>query len=315
MTSKQTSPSLLVLAAGMGSRYGGLKQVDPVGPNGETLMDYSLHDARKAGFKRVVFLIRKEIHDTFHGQIGRKYTDTMEVEYAYQETDDLPDKINFSGQREKPWGTGHAVWCARHALDGRSFAVINADDFYGAATFEALINSMSQFNPSDSEGNTIKGSIVGYRLVETLSDHGSVSRGICKIIDNRLCSVEEWSNISNSINGIEGTDSSGESNKLCGDEIVSMNVWAFPPTIFSALSDGIIDFFKTSSDLMKDEYYLPFAVDNLIASDRAVFQAQLANSKWMGVTYREDKSNVSQSIGQMIANGDYPSCLFKKNPE
>ncbi len=314
MTSKPNF-SLLVLAAGMGSRYGGLKQVDPVGPNGETLLDYSLYDAFRAGFSRVVFLIRKEMHEIFDQQIGSKYIGRMEVEYAYQEIDDLPQGASFSCPREKPWGTGHAVWCARKTLASSPFAVINADDFYGSATFTALIDSMHQIHSNVIEDIKIRGSIIGYRLEQTLSVHGTVSRGICKISDNRLCSVEEWSNISNSINGIEGTDSSGESNKLCGDEIVSMNVWAFPPTIFSALSDGIIDFFKTSSDLMKDEYYLPFAVDNLIASDRAVFQAQLANSKWMGVTYREDKSNVSQSIGQMIANGDYPSCLFKKNPE
>ena len=310
MTSKQISPSLLVLAAGMGSRYGGLKQVDPVGPNGETLMDYSLHDARKAGFERVVFLIRKEIHDTFHDQIGRKYTDTMEVEYAYQETDDLPDKINFSGQREKPWGTGHAVWCARHALNGRSFAVINADDFYGAATFEALINSMSEFNPSDSEGNTIKGSIVGYRLVETLSDHGSVSRGICKIKDGVLQSVEEWSGIHRAGRGIEGKDSSDELHLLTGEEIVSMNVWAFPPSVFSLLEEGMVYFLENTEDSLKGEFYLPAAVDDWIFDGLAVFKAGIANCKWMGVTYREDKPVVMNNIRNMIVGGEYPDSLF-----
>lgn len=310
MTSKQTSPSLLVLAAGMGSRYGGLKQVDPVGPNGETLMDYSLYDARKAGFKRVVFLIRKEIHDTFHDLIGRKYTDTMEVEYAYQQTDDLPVRINFSGQREKPWGTGHAVWCARHALKGRSFAVINADDFYGAATFEALINSMSEFNTSLSEGITIKGSIIGYRLVETLSDHGSVSRGICEIKDGFLQSVEEWSAIHRAGNGIDGKDSSDQLHQLTGQEIVSMNVWAFPPSVFALLEEGMVDFLKKTKGPLKDEFYLPAAVDEWIAKGLAVFQAGLASCKWMGVTYREDKPVVMDTIQKMIASGVYPDSLF-----
>ena len=310
MTSKQTSPSLLVLAAGMGSRYGGLKQVDPVGPNGETLMDYSLHDARKAGFKRVVFLIRREIHETFHGQIGRKYTDTMEVDYAYQETDDLPPRMSFSSQREKPWGTGHAVWCARHALKDRSFAVINADDFYGASTFEVLIHSMSEFNTSHSEGSTINGSIVGYRLAETLSDHGSVSRGICKIKDGVLQSVEEWSGIHQAGKEIEGKDSSDELHPLTGQEIVSMNVWAFPPSVFSLLEERMVHFLQKTEDPLKDEFYLPAAVDDWISAGLAIFQAGIASCKWMGVTYREDKPVVINNIRNMILGGEYPNSLF-----
>ena len=223
MTSKPNSPALLVLAAGMGSRYGGLKQVDPVGPHGETLMDYSLYDAWKAGFSRVVFLIREEMHEAFFQQIASKYTGRMEVAYAYQSINDLPEGVEFTGQREKPWGTGHAVWCARHALDGRSFAVINADDFYGSATFTALIDAISQADSSACSDKKIAGSIIGFQLGQTLSDHGSVSRGICKIDRGKLSSVEEWSGISKSLSGIIGNDPAGLSHKLSGEEVVSMN--------------------------------------------------------------------------------------------
>ena len=310
MTSEQNSPSLLVLAAGMGSRYGGLKQVDPVGPNGETLMDYSLHDACSAGFTKVVFLIREEMHHVFDQQIGSKYRDKIEIEYAYQAVNDLPEGVTFSEEREKPWGTGHAVWCARHALKDKSFAVINADDFYGAATFFALAESISRFDHYANKSEKIQGAIIGYRLKETLSAHGSVSRGLCKLNQSELCSVEEWSEISRSIDGIEGRNSAGLSFSLSGDEVVSMNVWAFPPRVFLLLENEIINFFQTPTDLVKDEFYLPAAVDNWISSGRAVFHAKLASCQWMGVTYREDKPVVVDTIQEMIAKGEYPGSLF-----
>ena len=307
--------SLLVLAAGMGSRYGGLKQVDPVGPNGETLMDYSLHDAIKAGFSKVVFLIREEMHEVFHQQIGSKYIGKIDVEYAYQSVHDLPEEINFSGKREKPWGTGHAVWCARDNLANSSFAVINADDFYGTATFRELISSISQFDQKEFNSDKICGAIIGYFLNETLSDHGSVSRGLCKIKDGKLRSVEEWSGIARSNNRILGKDSHGNNHQLFGDEIVSMNVWAFPPAVFSFLSAGIFHFFESSSNLSTDEFYLPAAVDNWISEGRAEFNAGIAKCKWLGVTYREDKPVVSAAISEMISKGEYPASLLKKNQE
>jgi len=303
-------PSLLVLAAGMGSRYGGLKQVDPVGPNGETLMDYSLHDAIKAGFSKVIFLIREEMHEVFHQQIGSKYLGKINVEYAYQSINDLPQEVNFCGKREKPWGTGHAVWCARNNLADSPFAVINADDFYGAATFQELITSISQFNHQEFNSGKIYGSIVGYYLNETLSEHGKVSRGICKINENLLSSVEEWTGIARSNNCILGKDSQGNVCELSGDEIVSMNVWAFPPEVFSFLTSGIVDFFQSSPDLSTDEFYLPAAVDNWISGGNALFQAGLAKCKWLGVTYREDKPVVKAAIVEMISRGEYPESLF-----
>ena len=310
MTSNKRSSSLLVLAAGMGSRYGGLKQVDPIGPNGETLMDYSLYDARKAGFSRVVFLIRQEMQDVFDQQIGRRYANKMEVEYAYQKVDDLPKGANIMSRREKPWGTGHAVWCARNVLEGSPFAVINADDFYGAATFSALINSISSFVGCGSSNGKMIGSMVGYLLKETLSSNGSVSRGICKIKEGNLQSVEEWSDIAYSENRISGKNSRYESLFLSGEETVSMNVWAFPQTVFSALESEFTDFIETSKDLTNNEFYLPTAVDQWIKSGRAVIQTNLASCQWMGVTYREDKKLVVNSIKQLIANGVYPSSLF-----
>ncbi|MEK9773028.1 MAG: sugar phosphate nucleotidyltransferase [Opitutae bacterium] len=310
MTSDRNAPSLLVLAAGMGSRYGGLKQVDPVGPHGETLMDYSLYDAWKAGFSRVVFLIREEMHEIFIQQIAQKYAGRIEVAYAFQEVDDLPAELHFSGEREKPWGTGHAVWCARHALEGRSFAVINADDFYGSATFTALIDAIFQADSLPEKKNVITGSIIGFQLGQTLSDHGSVSRGICQINEGKLSKVEEWSAICKTDHGITGKNSAGLFDKLSGEEVVSMNVWAFSASVFSALKDGMIEFFESSSDLATDEYYLPTAVDHWIATGTAVFEVKLASCQWMGVTYQEDKPLVVESIEKMIYHGDYPSPLF-----
>ena len=310
MTSEQTSRSLLVLAAGMGSRYGGLKQVDPVGPNGETLLDYSLYDARKAGFSRVVFLIRKEMYDSFERQIGRKYSDHIEVEYAFQEIEDLPEKVHFSGERKKPWGTGHAVWCARYALAGRPFSIINADDFYGSATFGALVHAMAEIDSNDSTNDNLHGAIVGYKLRETLSEHGAVSRGICKLEGGKLISVEEWSEIAQTDNGINGKTPDSVQSSLTGNEVVSMNVWALPSGAFAFLEDGIVNFFENSSEPSKDEFYLPSAIDNWISTGKAVFKAQLASCKWMGVTYREDKPVVMRSIEEMIRKGEYPSNLF-----
>ena len=310
MTSEETSRSLLVLAAGMGSRYGGLKQVDPVGPNGETLLDYSLYDARKAGFSRVVFLIRKEMYDIFERQVGGKYSDHIEVEYAFQEIEDLPENIHFSGERKKPWGTGHAVWCARHALAGRPFSVINADDFYGSDTFGALVHALAEIDSNDSMNGDLHGAIVGYKLRETLSEHGAVSRGICKLEGGRLISVEEWSEIAQTVNGINGKNPDGIKSSLTGEEVVSMNVWALPPGAFEFLDEGIVNFFENSSEPSKDEFYLPSAIDNWISTGKAVFKAQLASCKWMGVTYREDKPVVMRSIEGMIKKGEYPSDLF-----
>lgn len=304
MTSDQSS--LLVLAAGMGSRYGGLKQLDPVGSGGETLMDYSIYDAKRAGFTRVVFLIRREMRDVFEEQVGRKYQGILEVDYAYQDKDDLPGDFACASEREKPWGTGHAVWAAREALQGSSFAVINADDFYGAETFTEL---MKAFSSVPSAEGLLECSMVGFRLSETLSEHGSVSRGICRTENGYLQSVEEWTEISGS-DQVSGKNSLGEVMPLTGEETTSMNVWAFPPNAFSPLGEGFSRFLESMPDPLKSEFYLPAAVDEWIREGTGRVSVRPASCSWMGVTYKEDKPQVEKAIARLVDEGVYPSPLL-----
>ena len=303
MTSNKAA--LLVLAAGMGSRYGGLKQLDPVGPNGETIMDYSIHDARQAGFTRVVFLIREEISEIFKERIGSKYSGTIEVSYAFQEKNDLPYGYNCPEGRERPWGTGHAVWSARKELSNSPFAVINADDFYGAETFHALYQQFS--DSSIASSNLLNCAMVGFRLAETISEHGAVSRGICKTEDGYLKNVEEWTGIQG--NPILGTNSPGKEGGLTGEELVSMNVWAFPSVVFEFLEKSFVEFLNTLSDPANEEFYLPFAVDQWINQGIAKVQVREAKCRWMGVTYKEDKPRVQESIAQLVLDGIYCSPL------
>tara|TARA_B100001057_G_scaffold151404_1_gene151368 strand:+ start:1348 stop:2265 length:918 start_codon:yes stop_codon:yes gene_type:complete len=304
MTSDQ--PSLLVLAAGMGSRYGGLKQLDPVGPSGETLMDYSIYDAKRAGFTRVVFLIRREMRDLFEEQVGRKYQGILEVDYAYQEKDDLPGDFACPPERQKPWGTGHAVWAAREALQGSSFAVINADDFYGAETFTEL---MKAFSSEPSAEGMLECAMVGFRLSETLSEHGSVSRGICQTENGYLQSVEEWTEISGA-DQVSGKNPAGDVMPLTGEETTSMNVWAFPPDAFSPLGEGFSRFLESMPDPTKSEFYLPAAVDEWIRQGTGRVSVRSASCSWMGVTYKEDKPRVQKAIARLVDEGIYPSPLL-----
>ena len=305
MTSNQ--PALLVLAAGMGSRYGGLKQLDPVGPNGETIMDYSIYDAHRAGFKRVVFLIREEIADVFSEQVGSKYKNFLEISYAFQEKNDLPDGYTCPVNREKPWGTGQAVWAARKVLNNSPFAVINADDFYGTETFKVLYHQFSEFSKT-SEKSNLCCAMVAFRLSETLSDHGAVSRGICQTENGILKNVEEWSDIQG--DPITGRNSNGSRRNLTGEELVSMNVWAFPSAVFALLEKSFVSFLNGLSDPTKDEFYLPFAVDQWIKKGLARVQVKEAKCSWMGVTFKEDKPRVQESIKRMVSEGLYLSPLI-----
>lgn len=307
MTSESiNSPTLLVLAAGLGSRYGGLKQLEQIGPSGETLMDYSIHDAKNAGFSRVIFLIREEMREQFEAQVGSKYEGILEVSYAYQDKNDLPAGFTCPLERERPWGTGHAVWAARDALGDNSFAVINADDFYGAETFEVLIQS---FQKMDQEEDNNLFSMVGFRLSETLSEHGVVSRGICQESDGYLESVEEWTKIGGT--PLVGLNSAGIEGNLKGSEIVSMNVWGFPPAVIKLLEKEFIRFLekKVTEDLTS-EFYLPAAVDAGIHNGEAKVLVYPASCSWMGVTYQEDKDRVIESIAALVQKGNYPSPLF-----
>ena len=307
MTSESiNSPTLLVLAAGLGSGYGGLKQLEQIGPSGETLMDYSIHDARQAGFTRVVFLIREEMREQFESQVGSKYEGILEVSYAYQDKNDLPAGFTCPPERERPWGTGHAVWAARDALGDNSFAVINADDFYGAETFEVLIQS---FQKMDEDGGENIFSMVGFRLSETLSEHGVVSRGICQESDGYLESVEEWTKIGGT--PLVGLNSAGIEGNLKGSEIVSMNVWGFPPAVIKLLEKEFIEFLeKNQTGDLTSEFYLPAAVDAGIHHGEAKVLVYPASCSWMGVTYQEDKDRVIESIAALVQEGKYQSPLF-----
>jgi len=307
MTSESiNSPTLLVLAAGLGSRYGGLKQLEQIGPSGETLMDYSIHDAKNAGFSRVIFLIREEMREQFESQVGSKYEGILEVSYAYQDKNDLPAGFTCPPERERPWGTGHAVWAARDALGDSSFAVINADDFYGAETFEVLMQSFQKMN--EDRGENIF-SMVGFRLSETLSEHGVVSRGICQESDGYLKSVEEWTKIGGA--PLVGLNSAGIEGSLKGSEIVSMNVWGFPPAVIKLLEKEFIEFLeKNQTGDLSSEFYLPAAVDAGIHNGEAKVLVYPASCSWMGVTYQEDKDRVVESIAALVQEGKYPSPLF-----
>jgi NDP-sugar pyrophosphorylase family protein len=269
-------------------------------------MDYSIHDAKNAGFSRVIFLIREEMREQFEAQVGSKYEGILEVSYAYQDKNDLPAGFTCPPERERPWGTGHAVWAARDTLGDNSFAVINADDFYGAETFEVLIQS---FQKMDQEEDNNLFSMVGFRLSETLSEHGVVSRGICQESDGYLESVEEWTKIGGT--PLVGLTSDGTEGSLQGTEIVSMNVWGFPPAVMKLLEKEFIRFLeKKETEDLTSEFYLPAAVDAGIHNGEAKVLVYPASCSWMGVTYQEDKDRVVESIAELVAKGEYKTPLF-----
>ncbi|MBE2179450.1 MAG: NTP transferase domain-containing protein [Chthoniobacterales bacterium] len=292
-------PSLLVLAAGMGSRYGGLKQLDPVGPGGETLLDYSVHDAIRAGFDRVVFLIRRDIEKEFREKIVSRYGGKVATDCVFQQLTDLPGGVAPPPFRTKPWGTAHAVWCARGAISG-PFASINADDFYGADAFRIMGAYLRQ--PPDPASFAM----VGYRLDKTLSEHGSVARGICAVDANGLLQgIEELTDIA--ARG-DGTIGCGPRN-LAPDTPVSMNFWGFTPRIFPLLEQALSRFLSAHAGSGKTECYLPTAVAEMIAGEEATVRVLPSSSDWFGVTYKDDRPRVTDSIRRLVANGDYPSAL------
>lgn len=293
-------PTLLVLAAGMGSRYGGLKQIDPVGPSGETVLDYAVHDALRAGFGRVVFIIRRDFEEVFRTQIGAKYAGRIAVDYVFQALDALPAGFTPPPGREKPWGTGHAVWCARDAIR-EPFAVINADDFYGADSFARLGRFLSALPASPATPAPF--AMVGFRLANTLSEHGSVARGICTAgTDGRLVSIVEHTGIL--------PEEIGPGKKYSGAEIASLNCWAFTPALFAGLDAQLRAFLTERGREPKAEFYLPAAVSTMIQQGTATVQVLPTESSWFGVTYREDKPRVVASIAALVQAGQYPARLF-----
>jgi UTP-glucose-1-phosphate uridylyltransferase len=288
------APTLLVLAAGMGSRYGGLKQIDPVGPSGETVLDYAVYDAIRAGFGRVVFIVRREFEREFRAAVTSKYSGSIPVEFVYQSIDDLPQGFDVPAGREKPWGTGHAVWCARSAVTG-PFAVINADDFYGAASFAGLAGFLA-----DAEGARF--AIVGFRLANTLSENGTVSRGVCQVRGGRLTSIVEVKAIARA--------EVGPGLRFSGDEIVSMNFWGFTPAIFDGLDAALREFLAGAGPDPKAEFYLPAAVSGIISRGAATVDLIPSKATWFGITYREDRELVASAIRALVAKGEYPARLF-----
>jgi NDP-sugar pyrophosphorylase family protein len=288
-------PTLLVLAAGLGSRYGGLKQMDPVGPAGETVLDYAVFDAARVGFGRVLFVIRKEFEAEFRAAVTAKYAGRIAVDFVFQSLDRLPEGFDVPPAREKPWGTGHAVWCAASALSG-PFAVINADDFYGANSFARLAAFLGQ-----ASGPAY--AMVGFRLANTLSENGTVSRGVCAERDGRLEAITE-------VKAIARGDV-GPGRRFTGHEIVSMNFWGFTPAIFDGLDEGFRSFLSFAISDPKAEFYLPAAVSALIAKGSAAVHVLPSDDAWFGITYQEDRPHVAAAVAALVARGVYPAPLFR----
>jgi NDP-sugar pyrophosphorylase family protein len=291
--------TLVVLAAGMGSRYGGLKQIDPVGPAGETVLDYAVFDAVRAGFDRVLFVIRRDFEALFREKIGSRYAGRVAVDYVFQAADALPPGFTPPAGREKPWGTGHALWCARAAVPG-NFAVINADDFYGVDSFRQLAGFLRSAQGPEA-------AIVGFHLANTLSEHGAVSRGVCAADDHgRLASIVEQT-------GILPTEV-GPGRKYSGREIVSMNCWGFTPAVWAGLDAQFHAFLGRLNapgiDPLKAEFYLPASISALVARGETTVRILPTQSSWFGVTYREDKPRVEAALRELIAAGQYPARLW-----
>ncbi len=293
--------TLLILAAGMGSRYGGIKQLDPVGPSGETIMDYSIYDALQAGFDKIVFVIRKSFEQQFTELIVKKLDPLAEIQLAFQEIDNLPAGYDFSPKREKPWGTGHAIWTAREQIQ-EPFAMINADDYYGREAFL----TMADFLKHKAPGNPSHFAMCGYKLENTLSEHGTVSRGVCVTKDNLLQSIEEHTRISRKESGVI-SDTGGETEKvLKPDTSVSMNFWGFTPAIFDHLENKLHTFLNDYAQDEKKELYIPFVVDDLIREKKATVKVLPSHAQWFGVTYREDKEMAVKKLKELTGQDFYP---------
>ena len=293
-----TKPTLLVLAAGMGSRYGGLKQIDPVGPNGETIIDYSIYDAMRAGFGKMVFVIRHDIEEPFKQTIGARFEKKLPVEYVFQELNKLPEGFSVPPGRTKPWGTGQAILLAEDVIR-EPFAAINGDDFYGANSFRVLAEHL--------KSGTKDFAMVGFILRNTLSEFGSVARGVCKTnSEGYLESVTEMTKIERDGKGAKTTGADGKPLSLTGDEAVSMNMWGFTPGLFGNLRELFVEFLKRSGKEEKSEFYIPAAVSDMVRAKRAKVKVLKTPDSWFGVTYREDRPFVVEGIRKLIARGEYP---------
>jgi len=300
-----TGPTLLIMAAGMGSRYGGLKQIEPVGPNGECIIDYSLYDAIRAGFKKVVFVIRRDFEQAFRERIGHKLDGSMDTAYTCQELDTGVPADRIPAGRQKPWGTGHAVLAARGLIDS-PFAVINADDYYGHNAYRLIRDQLDQTASTHSTDQVM----VGYLLRNTLSEHGGVSRGVCQCdAQGYLVSVTEQHGIQRQNADAMIVDPSGSVHHLPGDRIVSMNFWGLHPIIFEHLQQMFDEFLRTEADALR-EFYIPTALNRLIASGQITVKVLLTSGRWFGVTYRPERELVAARILDLIQQGVYPQRLW-----
>jgi dTDP-glucose pyrophosphorylase len=301
-------PALVIMAAGIGSRFGGLKQLAPVGKNGEPIIKFSLYDAMEAGFKKVVFIIKKEIDADFRTLIGDPVSRHMEIEYAYQELDKLPPGFAIPEGRVKPWGTGHAVLCAKDVLDG-PFAVINADDYYGKDAFRVIYNRLL----TQRDDELYRFSMVGYLIENTLTEHGSVTRGVCQTDGGFLTAIDERLRIEKHGNLIEYTEDDGKTwTKIEPGTIVSMNLWGFTQGILSELETGFPAFLRQAlkENPLKGEYLLPRIVNDLVRDNKATVEVLHSKDKWYGITYKEDLPAVAAAIQAMQEEGKYPEVLF-----
>lgn len=301
------TPTLLVLAAGMSSRYGGQsKQTDTLGPHGETLLDYSVFDALRAGFGRVVFIIRREGEAVFRERVVRRLEAHLPVDLVYQDIHDLPAGFQSPADRAKPWGTGHAVLAARDAIR-EPFCVINADDFYGREAFSA----MAAFLTTPPAPGPMPLAMCGYELRRTLSEHGKVARGVCTTSPaGLLVRVEELTDIFKTENGAENRPAGQSVQPLTGHETVSMNMWGFQPGVFPAFMDGLAAFLEKNLHDPKAEYYIPLAVDRLLQNGTATCAVLPTAAQWFGVTYQEDKPRVQAALREIVADGTYSSPLW-----
>lgn len=301
-----TKPTLLVLAAGMGSRYGSLKQMDGVGPNDETIIDYSIYDAIKAGFGKIVFVIRESFADEFRELFSKdRFGGKIEVEYVFQELDDLPEGFTVPENREKPWGTNHAVMVAEDAIK-EPFVVINADDFYGRDAFEQA----AKFLTTLKEGKSSY-CMVGYKISNTLSDHGTVSRGMCEVDENSyLTGINERLGIAR-IDGDISYEEDGKKFPIGDDAVASMNLFGFTPDYFDYSREHFISFLKENADKPLAEFFIPLVVNTLIGEGKATMKVLKTDSQWFGVTYIEDRPIVVNNIKQLIKEGIYPEKLWK----
>jgi hypothetical protein len=303
-------PVLVVMAAGMGTRYGGLKQIDPMGPNGEFIIDYSLFDGARAGFEKVIFIIKHEIERDFKSMMENRIPKSMEAVYAFQDIDDIPTECPHIEGRQKPWGTAHAVCAARNMID-TNFAVINADDFYGAGAFKEIFDFLCRAKPTQGKENF---AMVAYKLKNTLTDNGYVSRGVCKVDkNNMLKTVTECTKIKKGKNGSQYEDEDGIEHYLDGECPVSMNLWGFSPKFIETAWKNFPRFLQSDKgDPLKKEYYLPTVVTKMIQNGTADVKVLTSSEKWYGVTYREDKPIVKKALYNMHRQGKYPKSLWGK---